>query len=168
MAISLTQAWWFLPFVLPICFYVIYTDISEMRITNQAVIAMGVVFLVIGLIPLTWPEYGMRLVQLIGVLVLGIVLNAAGVMGAGDAKFAAAAAPFIAPADLRFIIVIFTANLLAAYVTHRLAKHSPLRRIAPDWKSWNTGKKFPMGLALGGTLATYLIMGAGLWAWIAD
>ena len=166
MAISLQQAWWFLPFVLPICFYVVYTDISEMRITNQAVIALVVVFLVIGLIPLTWPEYGLRLAQMIGVLVLGIVLNAAGVMGAGDAKFAAAAAPFIAPADLRFIIVIFTANLLAAFVTHRLAKHSPLRHIAPGWKSWDMGKKFPMGLALGGTLAAYLIMGAGLWTWV--
>lgn len=166
MAISLAQAWWFLPFVLPICFYVAFTDISEMRITNQAVIALVLVFLVIGLIPLTLPEYGVRLVQLAGVLALGVVLNAAGVMGAGDAKFAAAAAPFVAPADLRFIIIIFTANLLAAYVTHRLAKHSPLRRMAPEWKSWDIGKKFPMGLALGGTLAAYLIMGAGLWAWI--
>ena len=166
MAITLVQAWWFLPFVLPICFFVAFTDVSEMRITNQAVIALVLVFLIIGLIPLTLPEYGMRLVQLIGVLVFGILLNAAGVMGAGDAKFAAAAAPFIAPADLRFIIIIFTANLLAAFVTHRLVKYSPLRRIAPDWKSWEMGKKFPMGLALGGTLAAYLVMGAGLWAWI--
>ena len=166
MAISLSEAWWFLPFVLPVCFYVAFTDISEMRITNQAVIALALVFLIVGPIALPLPEYGYRLLQMLGVLVIGIVLNAARVMGAGDAKFAAAAAGFIAPTDLRFIIIIFTANLLAAYATHRLAKYTPLRRIAPHWKSWDMGKKFPMGLALGGTLAAYLIMGAGLWAWI--
>jgi prepilin peptidase CpaA len=38
--------------------------------------------------------------------------------------------------------------------------YSPLRRLAPDWQSWHTGKKFPMGLALGGTLAIYLSLGA--------
>ena len=38
--------------------------------------------------------------------------------------------------------------------------YSPLRRLAPDWQSWNTGKKFPMGFALGGTLAIYLGLGA--------
>ena len=163
MSIAVSQAWWFLPFVLPICFYVAYTDISEMRITNQAVIALAVTFLIVGLIALPLQDYGYRVLQMLGVLVVGIVLNAARVMGAGDAKFAAAAAGFIAPADLRFIIIIFTANLLAAFVTHRLAKYSPLRRIAPHWKSWDMGKKFPMGFALGGSLAAYLILGAGLW-----
>ena len=50
--------------------------------------------------------------------------------------------------------------LLAAVTTHRIAKYTPLRRIAPGWKSWNMGWKFPMGLSLGGTLAIYLILGA--------
>ena len=164
MAISIITAWWFLPFVLPICFYVAFTDLSEMRITNQSVIALALVFVIIGLIALPLPEYGGRLLQMVAILVIGIVLNAAGAMGAGDAKFAAAAAPFIDPQDLRILIVVFAANLLAAYVTHRGAKYTPLRRYAPDWKSWDAGKKFPMGLALGGTLGAYLILGGGLWA----
>jgi prepilin peptidase CpaA len=105
------------------------------------------------------PVYGMRLVQMIAVLLVGILLNAGGAIGAGDAKFAAAAAPFIAPGDLRLLVAIFAANLLAAFVTHRLAKYTPLRRIAPDWKSWDMGWKFPMGLSLGGTLAIYLALG---------
>ena len=160
MVISASAALWFLPFVLPICFYVAFTDLREMRITNQAVLALATVFLVIGLIALPLPEYGMRLVQMVVVLLIGILLNAAGVLGAGDAKFAAAAAPFIAPIDLRILVVIFSANLLAAFFTHRLAKYSGLRRIAPEWKSWNMGWKFPMGLSLGGTLAIYLGLGA--------
>lgn len=159
MAISAIAALWFLPFVLPICFYVAFTDMREMRITNQAVVALAVVFLIVGLIALPLPVYGMRLLQLFGVLIAGILLNAGGAIGAGDAKFAAAAAPFIAPGDLRLLLIIFSANLLAAFLTHRLAKHSPLRRVAPNWESWNRGWDFPMGLALGGTLAIYLIMG---------
>lgn len=160
MSISASEAFWFLPFVLPICFYVAFTDLREMRITNQSVLLLAIVFVVVGLFVLPLPVYGMRLLQLGAVLVIGIVLNAAGAVGAGDAKFAAAAAPFIALGDLRILIALFAANLLAAFVTHRLVKHSPLRRIAADWKSWDVGWKFPMGLSLGGTLALYLILGA--------
>jgi prepilin peptidase CpaA len=64
MAITTFSAWWFLPFVLPICFYVAFTDIREMRITNQAVLALGIVFLVIGLIALPFDLYLWRLVPL--------------------------------------------------------------------------------------------------------
>lgn len=160
MAISSLSALWFLPFVLPICFYVAFTDMREMRITNQAVIVLALVFVVIGPFVMPFGEYGGRLLQLVGVLVVGIVLNAAGAVGAGDAKFAAAAAPYIAVGDLRLLFIIFAANLLAAFATHRLAKYTPLRRIAPGWESWDKGWDFPMGLSLGGTLGIYLIMGA--------
>ena len=94
MALTASAALWFLPFVLPICFYVAFTDLREMRITNQAVLALAGVFIIVGLIALPLPEYGWRLVQMMAVLVIGIVLNGAGAVGAGDAKFAAAAAPF--------------------------------------------------------------------------
>ncbi len=167
MALSASAALWFLPFVLPICFYAMFTDLSTMRITNQTVLVLAVVFLIVGLIALPLPVYGMRLVQMVVVLLVGIILNAAGAVGAGDAKFAAAAAPFIAPGDLRLLMAIFAANLLAAFVTHRVAKYTPLHRIAPGWKSWDMGWKFPMGLALGGTLAIYLVLGA-LWPFIVS
>lgn len=129
-----------------------------MRITNQAVMALAIVFLIIGLIALPLPVYGARLLQLLIVLLVGIVLNAAGVMGAGDAKFMAAAAPFIARDDTYLVIALLASTVLAAFVTHRLAKWTPLRRMAPDWDSWTVGKKFPMGFALGGTLAIYLLL----------
>ncbi len=160
MAISATVALWFLPFVLPLCFYVAFTDMKQMRITNQAVVLLGVIFVVIGLIVLPFDVYLWRLMSLIIVLAVGILLNAAGAMGAGDAKFAAAAAPFIALGDLRLLMALFMATLLAAAATHRAAKYSPLRRLAPEWQSWQETKKFPMGLALGTTLALYLILGA--------
>ena len=160
MSITASAALWFLPFVLPVCLYVAFTDLRDMRITNQAVVVLAAVFVLVGLFVLPLPVYGMRLVQMLAVLVVGVAVNAGGAVGAGDAKFAAAAAPYVAPGDLRLLLAIFAANLLAAFVTHRLAKHSPMRRIAPGWKSWDMGWKFPMGLSLGGTLAIYLILGA--------
>lgn len=160
MALTVSVAWWFLPLVLPICFYVCFTDLRDMRITNQAVIALALVFVLLGPFAMPFDAYLWRLAQMGIVLLVGFVLTIAGAMGAGDAKFLAAAAPYVAVADLRFVVAIFAANLLAAFATHRLAKYTPLRRIAPDWKSWNMGWKFPMGLSLGGTLAIYLILGA--------
>lgn len=160
MAISATAALWFLPFVLPICLYVAFTDMKQMRITNQAVLLLTATFVVLGLFLLPFETYLWRLLSLVLVLVVGIVLNAAGVMGAGDAKFAAAAAPFIAMGDLRLLMMLFMATLLAAAATHRGVKYTPLRRLAPDWQSWQETKKFPMGLALGATLGLYLILGA--------
>ena len=74
---------------------------------------------------------------------IGFVLNAAGVLGAGDAKFAAAAAPFILLGDLRLLAWIFIACVITGFITHRIAMHSPLRRLVPDWESWTSGRRFP-------------------------
>ncbi|MGJ8544576.1 MAG: prepilin peptidase [Sulfitobacter sp.] len=160
MAISALTALWFLPFVLPICLYVAYTDMAEMRITNPSVAALALIFVVLGVFLLPFDTYLWRLATLVVVLLAGIVLNAAGAMGAGDAKFIAAAAPLLAPGDLPSILILFSGVLLASVLLHRTAKHTPLRNLAPHWISWDQGKKFPMGLALGPTLGAYLILGA--------
>ncbi|MGC1503929.1 MAG: prepilin peptidase [Sulfitobacter sp.] len=160
MAINAADAIWFLPFVLPICLYVAFTDMAQMKITNQAVIALALVFLIIGFFLMPFTAYLWRLAALVIVLLVGVILNAAGAMGAGDAKFAAAAAPFIAIGDLRLLMALFAATLLAAAIAHRGVKYTPLRRLAPHWSSWEQGKKFPMGLALGPALALYLLLGA--------
>jgi len=159
MGLSQFAAVVFLPVVLPICFYVAFTDLREMRITNQAVIVLAVLFVPLGLIALPGEVVLWRIGQGLGVLAIGFLLNLAGAFGAGDAKFTAAAAPYIAPKDTLLIVMILSACLLAAVATHRLAKHSALRNLAPDWKSWTRGKDFPMGLALGATLAAYLGLG---------
>ncbi|MEN9061974.1 prepilin peptidase [Ponticoccus litoralis] len=159
MLIPASAAAWFLPFALPICLYICYTDMKGMRIPNHAVVALFAVYAMVGLIALPLDAYLWGYLHLVVVLIAGIALNAGGALGAGDAKFAAAAAPLIHLGDLRFLMILFAANLLAAFFAHRLAKHTPLRRLAPHWKSWDTGSKFPMGMALGGTLALYLVLG---------
>ncbi|OWU86414.1 membrane protein [Oceanicola sp. 22II-s10i] len=145
---------------IPLSMFTCWSDMRGMRIPNGTVLLLAGAFVLIGPFVLPFDTYLWRLAQLAIVLVAGIIANAGGLMGAGDAKFAAAAAPYIALGDLRFVIALFTACLLAAFVSHRLAKHTPLRRLAPDWESWSRGGDFPMGLALGGTLSIYLILGA--------
>ena len=159
LQITSSEAWWFLPFVLPICLWVVWSDLSLMLIRNKAVLALAAVFLVIGLIALPIAEYPWRVATMVIVLFIGIVINAAGLVGAGDAKFVAAASPFIDPGDALAVCLIFAANLLAAFAAHRIAKHTPLRALAPDWESWSRGHKFPMGFSLGSTLVIYLILG---------
>lgn len=159
MDLTQTAALVFFPFVLPICLYVAFTDLREMRITNQAVIALAIVFVVLGPLVMPFTDYLWQLLVMVLVLVATIVLNAIGAMGAGDSKFIAAAAPYIAVGDLRLLMGLFAAVLLGALATHRLAKATPLRQLAPHWQSWETGKKFPMGFALGSALAIYLGLG---------
>ncbi|WP_335948972.1 prepilin peptidase [Salipiger bermudensis] len=159
LSISAAAATWFALFVLPICLYVCFTDMREMRITNQANLALLLVYAMVGVFVLPLDAYLWRYAHFGVALVAGIALNAGGVMGAGDAKFIAAAAPFIHVGDLRFLMALGAAVTLAAFLAHRIAKMTPLRRLAPEWKSWSSGKRFPMGVALGGTLAIYLVLG---------
>ncbi|WP_292291167.1 prepilin peptidase [Marivita sp.] len=157
--VTVQQSLWFLPFAVPICLWVIWSDLRDMRIPNHAVLALAGVFLVVGLFVVPQPEYLWRLAALVVMLVIGMLANAAGMMGAGDSKFLAAAAPFIAIGDLTFLLLILATNMLACYATHRLVRGSRLRQLAPDWASWSSGPKFPMGFALGSTLIIYLGLG---------
>ena len=131
-----------------------------MKITNVAVIALALVFVVVGIFLIPFPDYLWRLAALVITLIIGMILNAAGAMGAGDAKFLAAAAPYVALGDLLLLMALFAATMLAAVTTHHGVRLTPLRNLAPDWESWKRDKRFPMGLALGPTLAIYLILGA--------
>ena len=164
MFISAAAAAWFLPFVLPICLWVAYTDLSAMKIRNTAVMTLVGVYVVVGLAAVFFDAmplntYLWQYVHLGVMLLVGIVMNMAGMIGAGDAKFVAAAAPFVALGDVPFALVILAACLLLGFVLHRTAKYTPIRRLAPDWESWDKGKKFPMGLCLGMALAAYLALG---------
>jgi prepilin peptidase CpaA len=160
MYISAYAATWFLPFVLPICFWVAWTDLRDMKITNRAVVTLAAVYLVVGAVALPLDVYAWGWVHLVVVLLAGIALNAIGALGAGDAKFAAAAAPFIAIGDLKLLLFILAATMIFGYAIHRTAKHTALRRLAPHWVSWTRDNKYPMGLSLGGALAIYLVQGA--------
>lgn len=150
----------FLLFCLPICAWVAWSDLKTMKIPNNAVFALLSVFFFAGLALIPLDFWLWRWVSLVVVLVIGFVLNAVANVGAGDAKFAAAAAPFVAQRldHLQIVLLLFAAFLLGAFAAHRLLRAIPaVTSLAPDWVSWKR-KDFPMGLALVGTLISYLIL----------
>lgn len=156
-ALSALQALALLLVAVPIGIWVAWSDMKAMKIPNKAVMALAIGFVVLGLIVLPFKAYLWALGLGAVVLVAGFLGTAAGLFGAGDAKFAAAMAPFFIGADLRFVLGLFAACLLGAFVSHRAMRALPaMRRATPDWASW-THDKFPMGLALSGTLIFYLL-----------
>ncbi|MEM7753131.1 MAG: prepilin peptidase [Pseudomonadota bacterium] len=159
MAIDWTTAAWFLPFVLPITVWVAWSDMATMKIPNKAVLALLAVFVVVGLIALDFNEYIWRYAHFGVVLVIGFILSSVGAMGAGDAKYGAAMAPFIALYDLGLFMVLLGGVTIAAFFLHRTARRTPnIRDRFPDWESW-TRREFPMGFALAPALFFYLLAG---------
>ncbi|MEM9342114.1 MAG: prepilin peptidase [Pseudomonadota bacterium] len=161
LSISSTTALVFLITTFPICVWVAWSDMSRMKIPNMAVYALFGLFVVLGLFLLPFSEYLWRFAQAFGVLVVGFVMNVAlRMVGAGDAKFAAAMAPFVDPRDPVLMLMVYASVLLAAFATHRLFRAVPAMRAGfPGWKSWEN-PKFPMGLALAGSLSIYFVLGA--------
>ena len=150
---------------LPVCVWAGLSDLQRMKIPNRAVMALAGIFAVVGLalVPLegwTLADWAWRWAHLALVLVVGLGVYALGGTGAGDVKFAAAAAPFVAASDGGEVAIILAATMLAAFAAHRLARASFGPTLAPTWVSWSTGRRFPMGVALGGTLAIYLALAA--------
>ncbi len=146
----------FLPFAAAIGVWVAWSDLRYMKIPNHAVLALAAAYLVTGLLvlPLSTYAWGWALAAI--VLVIGFLLNLVGALGAGDAKFAAAMAPYFVLSDLRFDLGLFAACLLGAFAAHRLMRATRFRAATSQWASWSN-PRFPMGLALAGMLIFYLM-----------
>lgn len=152
----------FLPFALAIGIWVSWSDMKFMRIPNVAVVALILVFVLLGPLVLPWRDYLWHLLHIPVLLVVGFVLSLARAIGAGDAKFIAAMGPFFALGDLTLIVALLAAILLAAFATHRTLRLVPaFRRATGDWESWQR-HDFPMGFALSGVLIFYLALVAAL------
>ena len=151
---------WFLVFTVPIALWVSWSDMKAMKIPNNAVMALAGVWAIAGLAlqPLNVWLWGFALMAV--VLVIGFLLTTFVGIGAGDSKYAAAMAPFFTGSDIRMVMALFAACILGAFACHRIARAIPAVRAAtPDWASW-THHKFPMGLALSGTLIFYPVLAA--------
>ncbi|WP_127109431.1 A24 family peptidase [Pararhodobacter zhoushanensis] len=155
---SAPAALWLLIFSTPVALYVAWSDLKAMRIPNLAVLALVAVYAVVGALTLPFVDWAWSWLHLVVVLVIGFVLSLTGGFGAGDAKFAAAMAPFIALGDVRSFLVLLCAVSIAALVVHRVMRVIPaIRRATPDWASWER-REFPYGLALGPALIFYLAL----------
>jgi len=154
-----TEAAWFLPLILPICLWAAISDLRRMIIPNRAVLSLAFIFLSVGLFLMPLDAYGIRLLQLGVVLVLGFGITQIGLAGAGDSKLAAAIALYVAPGDYLFFLQLFAIVTIVSWLAHRTAGKIPvLRRALPGWSSWNNDKLFPMGIALSGSLIVYFCL----------
>lgn len=153
-------ALWLFLVSLPACLWSAWSDLSAMKIRNNAVLLLAGVFVIAAPFLMPLQQVGWQLLQLVVVLLVGMVMNGAGLIGAGDAKFTAAAAPYVMLSDWKLVVMLFATVTLAAVVSHRLAGVTPLRKLAPEWESWTRKGDFPMGLPLGITLSLYLLIGA--------
>ncbi|NBE08029.1 A24 family peptidase [Paragemmobacter ruber] len=152
-----SAAWFILP-VLAICIWVAWSDMKFMKIPNTAVLTLAAVYVVIGPIALPFGAWLWGLALGAIVLAVGFVASSLRLVGAGDSKFAAAMAPFFTETSPAFVFILFGICLLAAFTAHRLMRSvRPFRAASADWASW-THAKFPMGLALAGTLCFYFLL----------
>ncbi|WP_147125701.1 prepilin peptidase [Shimia ponticola] len=150
----------FLLIMAPVWVFMSWDDMSNLRIRNGLVLFVLGVFVVLG--PLLMPInlYLGQLLQITIVFAAIIVLYAAGTMGGGDAKFMAAASPFFLREDWVLVLMLFIACALAAFVVHRAFLWFGADRQTPLWLSWRSGKRFPLGFALGGVVTIYLAAAA--------
>lgn len=150
-------------FLLPvtlICLLAAYSDLSRMKLPNAVVLMLVAVYVVLGPFLLSFDQYLWGFSHGAVMYVVGMFAFMFMGVGAGDGKFAAAMSLFIPLTDAMFVLTLFAVFLLGAFAAHRFARAIPaIRRGTPDWASW-THKKFPMGLALTGTMIAYLALAA--------
>jgi prepilin peptidase CpaA len=150
----LSPLWLLIP-ILPIAIWVGWSDMKSMKIPNRAVMAMAGVWVLFGWLCHDWRAWAWGFALLGIVLVIGFLMSNFRMLGAGDAKFAAAMAPFFTGGDTTLVLIIVTTCLLGAVVLHRILRAIPaVRSATPDWVSW-THHKFPAGLALAGMVVIY-------------
>ena len=121
-------------------------------------LALLAFFIIIGIFVLPFDTYLQRYIHAGVILVLGFIASSIKLMGAGDAKFATAMAPFVALYDISQFLIVFAASVIVCFVIHRLARLSPIRSWTPGWESWERTREFPMGFPLGLSLVTYLVL----------
>ncbi|AJE45922.1 prepilin peptidase [Celeribacter indicus] len=151
-------ATWFLLPVALVSFLAAFNDLKRMKLPNPLVIALALVYVAMGPFLLPFDQYLWGFSHGVVMYLLGMLAFAFLGVGAGDGKFAAAMSLFIPLADATAVLTLFAVFLLGAFAAHRALRALPaIRRAAPDWVSWDH-HKFPMGLALAGTMVSYLAL----------
>jgi prepilin peptidase CpaA len=144
---------------LPLLFIACWSDLRHMTIPNRVNMALFIVFVVLGIFIFPLSEYGTRLLHALVMLLIGIFLSSAGIMGGGDSKMLAAGAPFVATGHMTEFFLVMAFMSLSAVVAHRgLGIIPPFKARVSEWVSWNTKGNFPFGVPIAATLSLYLLV----------
>lgn len=149
--------------VLPIAIWAAGSDLKRMKIPNVAVLALAAVWPLLGWLAVdSWSSWFWGFALMGIVFVLGFLLYTTGTFGAGDAKYSAAMAPMFVGSSILRILLIILVCMIGALILHRLARSVPaVRKMTPDWQSWEQRLYFPFGLALSAIVVLYLV--AAIW-----
>ena len=148
---------------LPFCIWAALSDLRHMKIYNKTNLGLFLTFAAVGLLIFPIDEYALRIAQAALMLAVGFLLTAFGYMGGGDSKFIAAMAPFIALQDATMFLMLLALLSLITVGLHRgIGAIGFLKPHLTNWKSFQTGGKFPYGVTLATALTTYLVMGTSL------
>ena len=156
--------WLAIAAMLPLMALTAWYDLKHLRIPNWLALAVLGVFLVAGLWGLPLEAFLWRLGAGAAVLVAGFALFAAGLVGGGDAKMAAALAPFVAAEDVPALLLLYAAVTLALLLLLRLAMHLARHR-STGWRAIDQASRparervFPMGLIFAIAVTVYLMAG---------
>lgn len=160
IALPAVAAWWYLPVVIPLSLWAMWSDLTTMKIPNRITDALVLAFVPLGLMALPWQDFLWQLTHPAVMLALAVVLHAARIYGGGDLKFIVAASPYVMRPDLPLVAVLLALALLVGLGVHRLVLRPLLRRRFPDWASWSATGRYPVALSLGPTLIVYLALAA--------
>lgn len=149
--------------VLPIAIWAATSDMKRMKIPNNSVLAMAAVWPALGWLAVpTWYAWFWGFAIMAIVLVALYLLYTTGTFGAGDAKYAAAMSGMFVGAPIVFLLALIAFSMIGALLLHRVLRGIPaVRRMTPDWISWEQRRYFPFGLALSMIVVFYLV--AAIW-----
>jgi prepilin peptidase CpaA len=157
--------WLAIAAMLPLMALCAWYDLKSLRIPNWLVLAVVAVFLSTGPWGLDFDVFVWRLAQGAAVLLVGFGLFTAGFVGGGDAKMAAALAPFVAARDVLSVLLLYAVVtlvlLLALRLAMQFARHRTTGWMAVDQYARPARERvFPMGLIFAITTVLYLLIGA--------
>jgi prepilin peptidase CpaA len=144
---------------LPFLFTACWSDLRHMTIPNRLNMALFIVFLVLGIFIFPLPEFGMRILQALVMMLIGVFLTSAGLMGGGDSKLLAAGAPYVAMGHITEFFLALAFMSLSSVIAHRgLGLVPAFKSRVSDWVSWNSKGNFPFGVPIAATLSLYLFV----------
>lgn len=157
---------WFAPFIIPISIWVAFSDLSTMKIPNKAVLATMLLFGVFGVALYPLEAYLIRWIGFSAVIVSGFLLSYLGLVGAGDAKFAAAMCLYFDLQHIETALFLLAGCTVFCIVAHRALSNTWFRMRTMNWESWERRKDFPMGFPMAMTLTIYVIWDACLTSFV--
>ncbi|MGV8951354.1 MAG: prepilin peptidase [Cypionkella sp.] len=134
--------------LVPLLLAVIYYDLRYMLLPNW----LAALFVVLFAVTLAWVLPGdvlaWRLGVALGVLLLGMAANAAGLLGGGDVKVLAALVLFVPYHGLLAFSFVFCVSMIAGIVV-LVALRAALRGRAVSWRGLQENGRYPVGISIG-------------------